>query len=92
MLFYNSGSCGKALDKCTVTYSYGYVAFAIKSIALDYLGLYGQANKRIRWMPWRQQAMKDVAACDKPRGAGKRALIRGCPNGETHLPSAGICI
>ena len=34
-------------------------------------------------MPWRQQAMKDVAACDKPRGAGKRALIRGCPNGET---------
>src|SRR3970040_663418 len=35
------------------------------------------------WMPWRRQAMKDVAACDKPRGAGKRALIRGCPNGET---------
>ena len=28
--------------------------------------------------------MKDVAACDKPRGAGKRALIRGSPNGETH--------
>src|SRR5437667_291712 len=35
------------------------------------------------WMPWRSQAMKDVAACVKPRGAGKRALIRGCPNGET---------
>jgi hypothetical protein len=29
--------------------------------------------------------MKDVAACDKPRGAGKQALIRGSPNGETHL-------
>src|SRR3970040_1166205 len=35
------------------------------------------------WMPWRRQATKDVAACDKLRGAGKRALIRGCPNGET---------
>jgi hypothetical protein len=28
--------------------------------------------------------MKDVAACEKLRGAGKRALIRRCPNGETH--------
>ena len=27
--------------------------------------------------------MKDVVACDKPRGAGKLALIRGFPNGET---------
>jgi hypothetical protein len=27
--------------------------------------------------------MKDVVTCDKPWGAGKRALIRGCPNGET---------
>ena len=27
--------------------------------------------------------MKDVAACDKPRGVGKRTLIRGFPNGET---------
>src|SRR5882724_2151295 len=36
------------------------------------------------WMPWRLQAMKDVAACEKLRGAGKRALIRRCPNGETH--------
>jgi hypothetical protein len=36
------------------------------------------------WMPWRLQAMKDVAACEKLRGAGKRALIRRYPNGETH--------
>ena len=36
------------------------------------------------WMPWRLQAMKDVVACEKLRGAGKRALIRRCPNGETH--------
>ena len=47
------------------------------------LGLYGQVNKRTWWMPWRQQAMKDVVICDKPRGADKRALIRGFPNGET---------
>jgi hypothetical protein len=31
------------------------------------LGLQGQANKRIRWMPWRSAAMKDVAACEKLR-------------------------
>jgi hypothetical protein len=48
------------------------------------LGLYGQATKRTWWMPWRQKAMKDVVACDKPRGVGKQTLIRGCPNGETH--------
>ena len=35
------------------------------------------------WMPRRQEAMKDVVACDMPRGAGKQALIRGFPNGET---------
>src|SRR5882672_689724 len=35
------------------------------------------------WMPWRLQAKKGVAACEKLRGAGKRALIRRCPNGET---------
>ena len=35
------------------------------------LGLYGQVNKRIRWMPRRQQAMKDVLVCDMPRGVDK---------------------
>ena len=51
---------------------------------LGCVGLYGQAEKRIWWMPWQLEAMKDVVACDKPRGAGKQALIRGFPNGETH--------
>ena len=51
------------------------------------LGLYGQVNKRMWWMPRRQKAMKDVVACEKPRGAGKQALIRGCPNGETRRAS-----
>ena len=27
--------------------------------------------------------MKDVGACDKPRGVGNQTLIRGFPNGET---------
>ncbi len=34
--------------------------------------------------------MKDVGACEKLRGAGNQALIRRSPNGETHLPVAGI--
>ena len=33
---------------------------------------YGQATKGVWWMPWRQKAMKDVASCDKPRGAASR--------------------
>ena len=44
-----------------------------------------KATKGTWWMPWQQEAMKDVGACEKPRGAGKHAMIRGCPNGETRL-------
>ena len=36
-------------------------------------------------MPWQLEAMKDVVGHERPRGAVKQALIRGCPNGETHL-------
>jgi len=43
----------------------------------------GQAMKGTRWMPWREKAMKDVASCDKLRGAAKQALIRRSPNGAT---------
>ena len=50
------------------------------------LVLYGQATKRTRWMPRQLEAMKDVGACEKARGAGNHALILTCPNGETHLP------
>jgi hypothetical protein len=32
--------------------------------------------------------MKDVAICDKPRGADEQALIRGCPNAATQLCAA----
>ena len=27
-----------------------------------------ERDKGVRWMPWRQEAMKDVARCDKLRG------------------------
>lgn len=37
----------------------------------DPFGLYGQAIKRTRWMPWQPEAMKDVKACDKRWGGGK---------------------
>ena len=30
---------------------------------------FGQASKGVRWMPWQQEAMKDVVSCDKLRGA-----------------------
>ena len=32
----------------------------------------GQASKGIRWMPWHQEAMKDVVSCEKPRGAANK--------------------
>ena len=35
-------------------------------------------------MPWHKKPMKDVEACEKPRGGGKQPLIRGCPNGKTY--------
>ncbi len=39
----------------------------------DVLGkFYGQATKGVRWMPRRQKAMKDVASCEKPRGAASK--------------------
>ena len=49
------------------------------------IGKRGQATKGARWMSWHREATKDVVACDKLREAGKRALIRRFPNGETQL-------
>ena len=49
-----------------------------------------QVYKGIRWMSWYQEPMKDVGACDKPRGAGNRAVIRGFPNGETRPSSWAV--
>jgi hypothetical protein len=40
-------------------------------------------KKGKEWMPWLKDSMKDVASCDKLRGAAKQALNRRFPNGET---------
>ena len=61
-----------------------------KDQAKDCLRLYGQVIKRIWWMPRRQEAMKDVVVCEMLRGVGKLALIRRCPNGETHRFAVSI--
>jgi hypothetical protein len=38
-----------------------------------WLSLVGaEESKGIWWMPWRQEAMKDVARCEKPWGAASR--------------------
>jgi hypothetical protein len=49
-----------------------------------------QVTKGTRWMPWRQEPMKDVGGCDKPRGAANQASIRGSPNGETRHGSCRV--
>lgn len=54
------------------------------------LTLLRQAMKGTWWMPWHQEPMKDVGACDKPWGVGNQAVIRGCPNGETQHESCRV--
>jgi hypothetical protein len=44
---------------------WAYPASAVKRSGSEY-------DKGIRWMPWHQEAMKDVARCEKPRGAASR--------------------
>ena len=68
------------LDFCELFFDNCIRATVETESALDHIG---QATKGARWMPWRKQAMKDVASCDKLRGAAKQALIRRSPNGET---------
>jgi len=41
-------------------------------------------------MPWRQEAMKDVASCEMLRGAAKQAVIRRSPNGATRPGSCPV--
>ena len=52
--------------------------------------LFFQAIKSQRWMPWRQEPMKDVNDCEKLRGAVYWASIRRCPNGETQHSSWSV--
>lgn len=47
----------------------------------------GQASKGIRWMPWHQEAMKDVAKLRKAAVSRKQASTRRSPNRETDAES-----
>ena len=51
-------------------------------------GLRGQVNKRARRMPWRQAAMKDVQACEKPGGDGKGRYHPGMSEWGNPVPRA----
>ena len=63
----------------------GCVAWVFDSwiVCASILYLWWSSECGIRWMPWHQAPMKDVGGRDSPWGAVNRALIRGCPNGET---------
>ena len=76
------GVCGGLFVICIVVASmFLFVLFFVFCLVL--LG--------IRWMPWHQELMKDVAACDMPRGAGERALLsEGVRMGEPNLGCAGL--
>jgi hypothetical protein len=70
---------------------------ALRVRALEHLensiasaSIYSQVMKGLRWMPWRQEPMKDASGCEKLRGAAERAEIRRCPNGETRLGSCPV--
>jgi hypothetical protein len=43
-------------------------------------------------MPWHQEAMKEAEGCHKLRGAVNRAMIRRCPNEETHFGEPKVFI
>jgi hypothetical protein len=61
------------------------------SVDLEMLD-FGQASKGTRWMPWRQEAMKDVGSCEKLREVANQTLIRRFPNGETRPGSCPVIL
>ena len=76
------GVCGGLFVLCIVVASV-FVLYCFFVFCLVLLG--------IRWMPWHQELMKDVAACDMPRGVGERALLsEGVRMGEPNLGCAGL--
>ena len=50
----------------------------------------GQASKGIRRMPWRQEAMKDVVSCEKPRGAASKRRSVGLRMGKPAPSNVGV--
>ena len=56
------------------------------------LGLYDQANKRIRRMPWQSEAKKDVAACEKLWGVGNERWSRDVRMGKPTRKGTNVWI
>ena len=52
----------------------------------------GQATKGRRWMPWRKEAMKDVASCEKPREAVNKRRSGDFRMGEPDPEQSGSSI
>ena len=71
--FFGTVGCGGVVGVCGVFFDDCFVLCGVEVVT------------GTRWMPWHQELMKDVEICDKPRGADKRAVIRGFPNGVTRL-------
>ena len=69
VVFINLGDIFIALRKRTCNGNLCGKARGNETKEVD-LGLYDQANKRIRRMPWQSEAKKDVAACEKLWGVG----------------------
>lgn len=77
-------SPGAFLRGCCLAYSLvNFAALPFGVVSHDSISCDFQVFKSKRWMPWHLEPKKDVVICDKPRGADKRAVIRGFPNGET---------
>ena len=86
-VWYSTHTASQAYIRCEVLRSLvarGTDEMYLRPCNGTIVSVYGQANKRIRWMPWQLEAMKDVGACEKLRGVGNQTLIRSSPNGETH--------
>ena len=50
----------------------GELIFNVTTIGLRIKRRKNQANKSTGWMPWHHTPTKDVASCDKLRGAASR--------------------
>ena len=66
------------------------VWLCVECCIVDASILCGQVCKGTLWMSGHQEPMKDVGGRDSPRGVVNRAVIRGCPNGETRRVSGRV--
>ena len=78
LLSFERPSAGMVLERAPVRVHLENSIVGIASV------LYDQENKGTRWMPWRQEPMKDVGGCDKPGEGADQPMIPGFPNGETY--------